>query len=236
MSNTIKFSKAHRLSQLMNLHPLAKTVTFSVFLPLVLFAILAIAVVNSTAGYSWELELLQNIHAKASPKWDQIAKNVTRLGGFVGVVPIAAILLFGLLLNRHWRSGIFLSSALVGSAVLNLSAKLIFGRDRPQLWISIAPQTDYSFPSGHATASMTLVIVVLLLAWRTRWFGSLLAVGALFAMAIAWTRLYLGVHYPTDILGGWLLSLIWAISCYLIVQPQDRYQRTSNNINNLPTG
>ena len=99
----------------------------------------------------------------------------------------------------------------VSSGLLNLLAKLLFHRDRPSLWESSTSELYFSFPSGHAMLSMTLVVALTLLVPRNPWRSLFLFGGVMLAIEIGWTRLYLGVHYPSDILGGWALAIAWAI-------------------------
>src|SRR5690606_20385315 len=105
--------------------------------------------------------------------------------------------------RRRFRESIFAAAALGGSALLNIATKQFFARARPALWESIAPETSYSFPSGHAMGSMTLAVVLVLLAWPTRWRWAALAAMAFFVAMVGLSRMYLGVHYPSDILAGW---------------------------------
>jgi membrane-associated phospholipid phosphatase len=88
------------------------------------------------------------------------------------------------------------------------------------LWESLSHKSSYSFPSGHAMASMTFVAALVILIWGTRWCGLVLALGSAFVIAIGWTRLYLGVHFPSDILAGWTAALAWAIGVSLVLKPR----------------
>jgi undecaprenyl-diphosphatase len=119
--------------------------------------------------------------------------------------------------RRHAREALFAALATGGSALLNVAAKHAFARARPDLWLSIAPETTYSFPSGHAMGSMTLGAVAVLLAWRTRWRWPVLAASAVGVLLVGLSRVYLGVHYPSDILAGWAAALAWAVACYGLV-------------------
>jgi undecaprenyl-diphosphatase len=92
-------------------------------------------------------------------------------------------------------------------------------RVRPHLWISKAPELDYAFPSGHAMTSMTLVAILVILTWYHPWRWLVITIGSLYLLSIAWTRLYLGVHFPSDILAGWMVALAWAIGVSLIIKP-----------------
>jgi undecaprenyl-diphosphatase len=112
-----------------------------------------------------------------------------------------------------------LLTTLLGSIVINRTAKLLLHRVRPHLWESLSPEFDFAFPSGHAMSSMTLVAALVILTWGTRWRWLVLSFGGLFVLAIGWTRLYLGVHFPSDILAGWMVSLAWAIGVSLLIRP-----------------
>jgi undecaprenyl-diphosphatase len=102
---------------------------------------------------------------------------------------------------------------MLGAALLSRTFKLLLHRQRPHFWDLFYPlPSDYSFPSGHALFSLTFALAIIILAWNSRWRWGVLLVGSSFAIAIAWTRLYLGVHYPSDIFGGWLIAIALTIS------------------------
>jgi membrane-associated phospholipid phosphatase len=193
-----------------------------VYVPLQIFAVLAIYIRRSTEGLVWDSTLLQAIHAAAMPQLDRLARILTGLGVFWGVLPVSTIIGVGLLYRQRWRSLLFLSATLLGSAAINLVAKLLFHRGRPQLWQPFSPELDYSFPSGHAMSSMSFAVVVTILCWNSRWRWPIAALGGGFVGIIGWTRLYLGVHYPSDVLAGWLLALAWAVGVRLLIpQPNE---------------
>lgn len=100
--------------------------------------------------------------------------------------------------------------------VINLLAKALLGRVRPALWVSLAPETTPSFPSGHAMGSAAVVLALgLILAHSPRrWL--LWLPGALFVLGVGISRMYLGVHYPSDVLAGWIASVGWVTSVYLL--------------------
>ena len=127
-----------------------------------------------------------------------------------------------LLVARRWREASFAIVALAGSGLLNLGAKAFFRRDRPSLWESIAPESSFSYPSGHAMGSMTLAAVVVLLAWGTRWRWPVLVLALAFTGLVGLSRLYLGVHYPSDVLAGWAAGLAWTAGVYLVLFRQRR--------------
>lgn len=142
---------------------------------------------------------------------------ISDIGYAYGVVPFDILLIAALAWRARLREGLFAGIAIIGSALLNLATKQFFARDRPTLWASISPETTFSFPSGHAMGSATLAWVLLLLAWHTRWRWPVVIFAATFAVSVAFSRIYLGVHYPSDILAGWTAASAWAVSAYLLV-------------------
>ena len=142
---------------------------------------------------------------------------MSRLGYLWGVIPIDALALLFLLARRRFRDGLFLGLAVIGSAILNIVAKNHYARLRPDLWISLTPETTYSFPSGHAMGSTALALAMILLCWPTRGRWLVTTASMLFVLLVALSRIYLGVHYPSDILAGWAAASAWTIGMYILV-------------------
>jgi undecaprenyl-diphosphatase len=174
-------------------------------------------------AFAFDIPLLEAMHHMASPAFDRVFLFFTRIGYAWGTVPADVLLVLWLTLRRHRREGTFAALSIIGSMLLNLAAKHSFARIRPDLWPSIRPEPTYSFPSGHAMGSMTLAMVVVLLCWgvRTRWGwgwrwpATLLA--AVFVLMVGLSRIYLGVHFPSDILAGWTAASIWVVGVYALV-------------------
>lgn len=184
-----------------------------VLLPLWGFAELADEVHEADA-FDFDEPMLQLAHSLARDGFDRWFLLFSALGYEYGVVPFDVALVLALAWRRRFRESIFAAVALGGSALLNIATKQVFARVRPALWESIAPESSYSFPSGHAMGSMTLGMVLLLLAWPTRWRWFALAAMAFFVPMVGLSRVYLGVHYPSDILAGWAAAMVWAVGCY----------------------
>ncbi|MBW4574190.1 MAG: phosphatase PAP2 family protein [Aphanothece sp. CMT-3BRIN-NPC111] len=190
-----------------------------VFFPLHVFGELAEDVWEKEGGFPWDVPILLAIHSTANPQLDIFASNLTKLGVFWGVFPVAVVVGLALLVRRQWRKLVYFLVTLGGSIIINRTAKILLHRVRPHLWPSPAPEFDYGFPSGHAMSSMTLVAALVILTWSSRWRWLVLTIGSLFVLAIAWTRLYLGVHYPSDIVAGWSASIAWAIGVSVLIKP-----------------
>jgi len=196
-----------------------------VYFPVQIFGELAEEIWKKEGGFPWDVPILLAIHSTASPQLDTFAIFLTKLGAYWGVFPVAVVILLVLAFRRQWR---FLSYALttfLGSLIINRAAKLTLQRVRPSLWDSPAPESDYAFPSGHAMGSVTFGIVLMILTWNTRWRWVTVMGGFVFAIAISWTRMYLGVHYPSDIIAGWMASIAWAVGVCLVIRPYRSQRR-----------
>lgn len=185
-------------------------------LPLGLFVDLADEV-HALESVYFDEPLLWSMRSIATPGLDAFFSAISKVGYQYGVIPADIAIVLVLLVFRRWREGTFATLGFGGSALLNLGTKQMFQRDRPGLWESIASESTFSFPSGHAMGSMTLVAVVIALAWNTRWRWSVTLAGSLFVLLVGTSRIYLGVHYPSDILGGWSAALVWVVGLYLVM-------------------
>lgn len=193
-----------------------------VLLPLWGFAEL-VDEVREGEPFEFDEPLLLFARGMASEGFDRIFLLASELGYAWGVVPVDVGLVVVLALRRRVREGLFAGLALGGSALLNIATKQFFARERPTLWDSIAPEATYSFPSGHAMGSMTLAWVVVLLTWRTRWRVPVLIVAVPFTVLVGLSRIYLGVHFPSDILAGWTAASVWTASCFFMVFQHHRH-------------
>ena len=198
-------------------HPWQVLIPFvGVLVPLLAFAGLA-SEMREDGVLPFDLPVLMALHRAASPAADAFFQCMSKLGYQWGVVPADVLLFLGLVLARRFRDGLFCSLAVLGSLAINVATKVGFGRLRPELWLSLAPETGYSFPSGHAMGSATLALVLCFLAWPTRWRWPTLACSALFVFLVGLSRIYLGVHYVSDILAGWAAAAAWVVAMWRFV-------------------
>ena len=165
----------------------------------------------------FDAPILRFAHGLASARLDRMFLWVTDVGYLHGVVPLDFVLVAALTLTRRFREATFAAIALGGSALINMATKVVFARGRPSLWDSIAPETTFSFPSGHAMGSATLACVLIALSWHSRWRWLVAVPAVVFVGAVGFSRVYLGVHYPSDIVAGWAAATAWAVAAYVVV-------------------
>ncbi|MBF2027955.1 MAG: phosphatase PAP2 family protein [Oscillatoriales cyanobacterium C42_A2020_001] len=184
---------------------------WGVALPLLIVSLLTALVWGRDGGIGWDELILLAIHKTLQPSLDTLAAVLSELGVYRGVFPAVIAIAVGLLAARRWRLLIYVLTVAVGEMLINRTAKILIHRPRPHLWETPYPQhTDFAFPSGHAMASMTFAVIVIVLTWRSRWNWVVTGLSSLFVAGVSWSRLYLGVHYPSDILAGWFAAIAWA--------------------------
>lgn len=156
--------------------------------------------------------LLAWIHS-AFPGWLETPMLLVTALGYPWVVAPLLILAVGVFyLNDLKFSAALLLVSVPGTAILGTALKSVFGRTRPEVFETGYGAPFYSFPSGHAITAVSLYGVIVLLAtrrlkgWR-RWM--LATVGAILVLLIGFSRLYLGVHYPSDVVAGYLAATLW---------------------------
>jgi MFS family permease len=183
--------------------------------PVALFGALA-GRLQRDESFSWDLDVMRSVHDLSGPVLDVTTKTVS----IATTGPALAVVVAGaaVVLLRAGRRGdaVFLGVALVGAEVIANATKLVFQRPRPELWEHGLPATSYAFPSGHATTSMALAGAVVALTWDTRWRPWAIAAGVALIVSVGFSRVYLGVHYPSDIIAGWCTGLAWVGSLVLL--------------------
>lgn len=167
--------------------------------------------------------ILHALHARSSPALDWLALSLSTLGDVPATALITAAAMAALLALRRPLDAATLLIAIAGGGCLTLVLKQIFRQPRPALFESLAPETSYSFPSGHALMSVCLYgfLSMLILRLSPRAWPAALAV-LLIPMGIMWSRLYLGVHWLTDVLAGSLAACFWLTVCLMLRRAAQR--------------
>lgn len=157
------------------------------------------------------------------PRWLASSMiDLTALGGptIIGLI-VLAVVGFLLLQARYWTALFILLTALSGEAV-NAAMKALFFRPRPDVVPHLREAFSTSFPSGHAMQSAIIYLTLGAMMMRvvekriSKIYCLTAAMGLTFLVGLS--RVYLGVHYPTDVLAGWIIGLLWASVCWLVAQ------------------
>jgi membrane-associated phospholipid phosphatase len=171
-------------------------------------------------AFSFDTNILLWIHQSATPILDSIMLNITGLAD----PPMVAAIFFGTVFWL-WRKRKYLqikvfAIACIGGLALNVGLKLFFAKPRPQLWHQLIVETSSSFPSGHALGSMVVYgfLAYLLATEFTRSSQLIYAVMTGLILLIGLSRLYLGVHWLTDVIAGYLVGFLWVITCISILK------------------
>ncbi|MEU4477696.1 phosphatase PAP2 family protein [Micromonospora sp. NPDC023966] len=141
-----------------------------------------------------------------------VLQAVTDLGGRPVLIWLITIAVVGLLIRRQPRLAVYLIITGVGGLILDPSLKALVGRLRPVVDVPVASAPGNSFPSGHALGSFVAygaLLLVFLPAVAPRWRKPAIAVAGALVVLVGLTRIALGVHFVSDVLGGWLLGAAW---------------------------
>lgn len=165
--------------------------------------------------FSFDRSFLLWIHQFANPQFDRIFLFFTALDDPPTVVTIFIITIAWLVMKRRYSDGIRFTIVCAGGVLINQVMKLFFAKPRPKLWHRLITETSFSFPSGHAVGSMVVYgFIAYILAKEMQQHKHIIyAAASLLIIAIGLSRLYLGVHYPTDIIAGYGIGFIWLITC-----------------------
>jgi undecaprenyl-diphosphatase len=153
------------------------------------------------------------LHNLANPSLDRLMNDASTVGS-TAVIPALFAVAIGLLcVTRRFGAALFLAIASGGALLLNELMKLFFQRPRPELaWAHVLP--DYSFPSGHTMNSVAFYLAIAVIVWSTagrRWGVVALVGAAALSTLIGISRIYLGFHYFTDVVGGALAGISWIL-------------------------
>lgn len=189
--------------------------------------------VSSREIIQFDQTVISFIQGLESPMLTVIMKVFTFIGSIKSIVVLSLLVVFFLYTVLKHRSELILFIAVVlGSNILFVSLKVFFQRARPDFH-RLIEVGGYSFPSGHATNALTLYGILTFLLWRhipVRWRRMLLIfVSTMMIVMIGTSRIYLGVHYPTDIISGYLAGGFWLAMAIWIYQRYEKKRQKGKN-------
>jgi undecaprenyl-diphosphatase len=196
-------------------------------LALVLFVWLAREVMRGDA-MRLDTPIRNAVHARSSPPLTAMMRGVSLVGSEFGLAPLGIILFWWLMAAGRRRAAVVFAAAALGAEALDQIMKLLFHRPRPEPFFGLTSPVTHSFPSGHAMESCCFfgVLAVILAARGAPWARShtrrvaIFAAAALLVGLMGFSRVYLGFHYPTDVLAGYAAAVVWLAvvrTVYLVV-------------------
>jgi undecaprenyl-diphosphatase len=171
---------------------------------------------------AWLLMALRtpgNLADPIGPGWfEELMRDLTALGS-TGVLTLVTLTIAGFLaMTRKAHAAVFVLAAVGGGTLVSQAMKWAFARPRPDVVPHAAEVYTASFPSGHSMMSAVVYLTLGALLARTQPEGAvklyILAIAALLTVLVGTSRVYLGVHWPTDVLAGWMLGSLWALVCW----------------------
>lgn len=177
---------------------------------------------GTTAAFDEAVFLLfredQDVSTPVGPPWlEEMMRDFTGLGGVGFLTLITAVVIGFLLMARKPKAALAVALAIGSGLVISSLLKAGFDRPRPDLVPHLSRVYTSSFPSGHsmmtATVTLTLGTMLAQILGRKRLRAYVLAVCILITILVGVSRIYLGVHWPTDVLAGWLVGAAWAVIC-----------------------
>ena len=154
------------------------------------------------------------------PGTPAVVRDITALGSAVVLIIMTLLILGFLWISGRVRIAAMIAVATVGGQALNLGLKHAFARERPDAALHLVEVSSTSFPSGHSMASsifyLTMGVLLARTASRRREKTYFVGAAILITFLIGFSRVYLGVHYPTDVVAGWSAGTAWALICWFV--------------------
>jgi membrane-associated phospholipid phosphatase len=173
-------------------------------------------------AFSLDTTLLLQIHQWANPVLNGMMLGLTQLGNPSFIVGVVVGSLGWLWWKQKRIEAQLFAVACLGALVLNVGLKLFFAKPRPTLWTYLITEKSFSFPSGHALGSMVIYgFLAYLLANQFPKFSFQIYTATVgLIAAIGLSRLYLGVHWPSDVLAGYAVGFLWLMTCITLLKLQ----------------
>jgi undecaprenyl-diphosphatase len=178
---------------------------------------------------AFDTKILQSLRSPDDPSkplgpaWMEPAlEDLTAVGGSTVLVLVVLAVVGFLVLQARYRTALFIALTALSGELLNYGMKQLFHRPRPSIVPHLRAVFSTSFPSGHAMESaivyLTLGALLMRVAESRLTKAYIMFIAALLTFLVGLSRVYLGVHYPTDVIGGWIVGFMWASVCWLVSQ------------------
>lgn len=198
-------------------------IVFVVFTILACAMGLAITAIHSGETLAADRAVLLFIRQNwASPGLDAFMNIATDIGSVLVVSAATFALLLLLIHRRAYAHGLWVAFSMTGVGLITIILKSIFARERPYQVGEIAKEISFSFPSGHSIGSAALATTAVVLLWHTKWRTLALVLGTLYLVFVGFSRMYVGVHYPTDVVIGWLIGIAWVVVTFWVFRSRKR--------------
>jgi undecaprenyl-diphosphatase len=206
-------------------------VLFRIFL-IVIGTLIFILIANEVSEgetNNFDLKILKSLrvegdlHKPIGPEWIELTmSDITSLGGATVTIIITIIVAGFLILQKNYNALWLVLIATIGGALVALGLKELMGRERPPLIFHLVYVDSLSFPSGHSMISAVVYLTQAFLLARIQTQRStrvyIITVALILTFLIGLSRVYLGVHYPTDVLAGWSIGFAWALLCWFLAR------------------
>ncbi len=210
-----------------------KTVAFASFLLLLLLVLLAIGfgveIKNSLLAANTQIQRMEetvllagrsaeNVSDPFGPPWfENAVRDITALGSTIVLGLLTLMIVVYFILRHEYPAAWLITISVVGAQILSSLLKLGIGRPRPDVVLHLMHASDFSFPSGHSLLSTVFFLTIGLYAagcvMDRRLKIYYCTVATVVTLLVGLSRVYLGVHYPTDVIAGWLIGFAWVLIC-----------------------
>lgn len=191
---------------------------------------------DQTIWFGFDYYVNLYVHAFRSESLTDLVMFITNLGSVYAYVIIIPVIMVVLYINgNNWKVPLQSAIVLLSTFLLNVAIKWVIGRPRPFEDQRLVDATFYSYPSGHsmsATGFYGFLIYLVIRYIKNFWLKTVLVIFlSLLILAIGTSRIYLGVHYPTDVLAGFIAGTFWLMVCIIIFRSVNFYRQRSSDSN-----
>jgi membrane protein DedA with SNARE-associated domain/membrane-associated phospholipid phosphatase len=201
------------------------------FVLLLVFAAIAQSVLSQTAIVRFDLDLAEALHAGATPAGVAFWMVVTRLGTMSATAAFGVGVAVWYASRRGWLAFAGWLAALAGSELLAFALKHAIHRERPIFEVAYATELSFSFPSSHVLGALVgygmIAYFVVCLTNSRFWRALVIAIAAALVVGVGYSRLYLGLHFFSDVVGGLAAGAVWLTTCITALEVARRKQESA---------